>query len=288
MIKATRTDDNAFQINLDARGCKKSWEQLVFLRSDAHHDNAHCREGLEREHLEEAKRRNAIVLDGGDLFCAMQGRHDPRRSNEAIKNKFQGKSNFFDLIVDDAAEFYAPYADRMLVFANGNHETSVLKNGGIDLTDNLCQRLNLEHGGNCHAGKYSNYIRFNIRFSKTQTKNVTLYHNHGHGGGGVVTDGVIQFKRLVASHDADIYWMGHIHKMNSSTHVLDYLDAGGRIAQKRRSFVRTSTYKDEHGNGIGGWSVEKGMGPVPLGGTWLRFTVRNNQVRWTVTETGDL
>jgi hypothetical protein len=288
MIKVIRTDDNAFQINLDARGCKKDWEQWVLFRSDGHHDNAHCRDGLEREHLEEAKHRNAIVLDGGDLFCAMQGRHDKRRSPEALKNKFQGKSNFFDLIVDDAAEFYGPYADRMLIFAHGNHETSVLKNIGINLTENLCRRLNMEHGGNCLAGLFSNYIRFNVRMTKTSTQDVTLYHHHGYGGGGHRTDGVMQFKDKSVHHRADILWMGHIHKLNSSHHVFDYLNGSGKIVKKRMTFLRTSTYKDEHGKGVGGWSVERGYDPVPMGATWVRFFIKNRNVTWETYETADI
>ena len=103
-----------------------------------------------------------------------------------------------------------------------------------------------------------------------------------------MTDGVIQFKRLVCNHEADIYWMGHIHKLNSSSHISTRMDRNGNIAQEKYSFVRTSTYKDEYGKGLGGWSIEKGMGPVPLGGTWLKFTVKNNIVRWTATETDDL
>lgn len=285
-MKIHRTDTNAFVIDIDARG--KDFEQWVMLRSDAHHDNAHCREELEKEHLEEAREKKAIILDGGDLFCAMQGRHDKRRSEEALKNKFRGKPNFFDLIVDDAFKFYKPYADMFAMLGMGNHETSVLKNNGINLTEQLARRLHTECGSNVVCGAYTNYIRLNFRLRDKAKRSVTIYQNHGHGGGGVVTDGVIQFKRLVCAHEADMYWMGHIHKMNTSTHIIDSMDKGGNIVQRKRTFVRTSTYKDEHGKGLGGWSVEKGMGPVPLGCTWLRFRKKGDNILWQVTESGDI
>jgi hypothetical protein len=33
---------------------------------------------MEKRHLELARKRNAVIIDGGDLFCAMQGKYDPR------------------------------------------------------------------------------------------------------------------------------------------------------------------------------------------------------------------
>ena len=33
--------------------------------------------------------------------------------------------------------------------------------------------------------------------------------------------------------------------------------------------VRTATYKEEYNNGLGGWHVERGATPKPLGGRWL-------------------
>ncbi len=38
--------------------------------------------------------------------------------------------------------------------------------------------------------------------------------------------------------------------------------------------IRGSTYKDEYVDGYEGWHTEKGRGPRPLGGWWLRFGVR--------------
>ena len=60
----------------------KDWEQWVLLRSDAHHDNVDCNRAMERAHLEKAVERNAPIIDAGDVFCAMQGKFDPRSSKE--------------------------------------------------------------------------------------------------------------------------------------------------------------------------------------------------------------
>ena len=57
----------------------------VLLRSDAHHDSPYCDRKLEKYHLEIAKERNALILDNGDTFDAMQGKFDPRRSYGDIR-----------------------------------------------------------------------------------------------------------------------------------------------------------------------------------------------------------
>ena len=41
--------------------------------------------------------------------------------------------------------------------------------------------------------------------------------------------------------------------------------------------VRIGTYKNEHGDGYGGWSVEKGLAPKGLGAVWMRLHIAGTQ-----------
>ena len=41
--------------------------------------------------------------------------------------------------------------------------------------------------------------------------------------------------------------------------------------------VRIGTYKDEHGDGFGGWSVERGMAPKSKGAVWMRLHIAGKQ-----------
>ena len=61
------------------------WEKWILLRSDAHHDSRWCNRKLERQHLDEMVARDGAWADFGDLFDAMQGRYDPRKSYEDIR-----------------------------------------------------------------------------------------------------------------------------------------------------------------------------------------------------------
>jgi hypothetical protein len=41
---------------------------------------------------------------------------------------------------------------------------------------------------------------------------------------------------------------------------------------------RRQTYKEEYGAGEGGWHIETGKPPKPLGAWWLRFTWSRSRV----------
>ena len=47
--------------------------------------------------------------------------------------------------------------------------------------------------------------------------------------------------------------------------------------QRSAYYVRCSTYKDEYGQGVSGWHVERGQYPRPLGGWWMRLTFNDRQ-----------
>ena len=86
----------------------KDWEHWCLLRSDAHHDNPKCDQALEKEHLEMALERGASIIDNGDLFCAMQGKYDPRSNKDALRPEHQ-KGDYLDSLVRTASDFYSPF-----------------------------------------------------------------------------------------------------------------------------------------------------------------------------------
>ena len=113
-MKPKITSNGANVLTVKFSGISSGWEQWFLLSADRHHDNIHCNRQLEREHLEEAKRREAFIIDGGDLFCAMQGKYDPRKSMDDIRPEDVG-ADYLDRIVRHAAEDYAPYAKQFIL-----------------------------------------------------------------------------------------------------------------------------------------------------------------------------
>lgn len=254
---------------------RAGWEQWVLLRSDAHHDNAWCDQAFERAHLERARERRALVLDFGDLFDAMQGPGDKRASKEQLRNE-HSRTPYFDKLVETAAEFYAPYAGHIGLMARGNHESAVARYYATDLTDRLTDRLRTRHGGLTQSGGYGGWVRFMLTKHKTVKQQIRLKYFHGAGGGGPVTRGVIQTNRqAVYLPDADIVVNGHTHDSWLLPIARERLTEAGKVVTDLQHHVRCSTYKDEYRDGAGGYHVEGGRPPKPLGATWMRLFLPN-------------
>lgn len=247
------------------------WEQWVLLTADRHHDNPYCRHDYERTHLEKAKERGALILDFGDLFCAMQGKYDPRSNMDDIRPEDVG-ADYLDRIVMHAAEFYAPYARNWLLLGKGNHETNILKRHGHDLTSQLAHRLSTDAGGRVYVGGYGGWVRFLFGDGKKFRGSKNLKYHHGAGGGGPVTRGVIQSNRqAVYLPDADVVVNGHTHDSWHVPIARERLSIRGHVQRDLVHFIRTPGYKDEYGQGDKGFHIEKWGPPKPIGAVWMRF-----------------
>lgn len=252
------------------------WEQWVLLRSDVHHDNPKCDQVLEKKHLEEALEYNAPVIDNGDLFCAMQGKWDKRADKNALREEHRG-GNYFDLLVDTAAEFYRPYASIFAVLGKGNHETAITNRHETDLTDRLAAKMR-GYGSLVEASGYGGWVIFQFREMKAPTDkqikySVRLYHYHGSGGGGPVTRGTIQTNRIaVFTPDADVVLTGHTHDEWTVTIPRQRISVMNQLYQDEQLHIRAPGYKDAWADGAAGWEVEKMLGPKALGSAWLKFS----------------
>jgi hypothetical protein len=275
-----KVDGAVISINFD--DVKYGWEQWILLRADAHHDSVQCDRKLEFEHLNNAVERDALIIDFGDTFDAMQGKFDKRKSNEEIRPEYLHE-NYYDQIIELTAKEYGPYANRWLAFTNGNHETAVLHNANIDLLSNLIHRLNIEYGGNIKQGGYGGWIHFQFYIQKTGRHSINLKYFHGSASTNApVTRGVIQTNRQsVYLPDADIVINGHNHQAYILPIARERLTQKLKVQQDVVWFGRIPGYKNEWGDGTKGWSVERGEnnGPHPLGSLWLKFSYYDKSIR---------
>lgn len=260
----------------------------VLLTSDRHHDNPHCNVEMEKRHLEEAKERNAVIIDYGDLFCAMQGKFDRRASKEDIKPEHQS-GNYLDKLVSTATDFYAPYANNFAIMGPGNHETAMLKHHETNLTERLVERLNMSTGSEIKMGGYSGWVKFKFWYGKEQTtgSNVTnsgvqksmdsknLWYHHGYGGDAPVTKGTIQTGRqAVYVPDAHFVCTGHTHNEWIFPIQRVRLKESGLLYHDEQLHIKTPGYKEEYDDGYAGWHIERGGPPKPNGAMWIRFFYR--------------
>lgn len=245
------------------------WCQWFLLRSDAHHDNLHCDQALEKKHLDQALERDAGIIDCGDLFCAMGGKFDKRADSNQLRPELR-TACYFDALVEYNAKFYEPYARNFVMLSPGNHETAIEKNHETRLTERLAERLKAA-GSPVQCGTYQGWVRFMFNFHTTKRKTIRMAYTHGYGGGGPVTKDIIQFNRQLAYlESADLIVSGHTHDALESTQRREYLDFNGKPCYRDVNCIKLGCYKDEFGPGQG-WAVGKGMPPKPLGAYWLRF-----------------
>ena len=281
----SKTGKNLFDIDMFIEDgvTPASWEQWVLLTSDRHWDNPKSDHALQIKHLKQAIDRNAVIIDAGDLFCAMQGKYDKRASKSDLRPEHQ-VSNYLDALIQTGADFFAPYAKNFALVAAGNHETAIKKRHETDLTERFCSTVNYISGETVHNGGYSGFVRFRIcqidengKRKASISRNVILHYSHGYGGGGPVTKGVIQTNRKATYlPDADIVISGHVHE-SWQIELMRVRVGRSQIYHDTQTHICLPTYKEEFGTGFGGWHVERGAPPKPIGAVWLRFYYVNSR-----------
>ncbi len=248
------------------------------LISDIHLDNPKCNRKLLKRHLDQALSKNAKVFINGDLFCAMQGNKDRRASKADIMVRHLGV-NYFDLIVQDAMDFFAPYKDILCMVGYGNHETSVVKHNETDILARFVHSFNERYSVNVQLGGYGGWIKIRAVRAKGATKMFAIKYMHGWGGGGPVTKSLIQDNRIkVRTEGADLIWKGHIHDYVLTATISERFNGNINSVDLVNTWqLSTPTYKEEYGDGTKGFHIERGRPPKPLGGAWLKLELNRIQ-----------
>ena len=108
-IKRFTSNFHRYEINSE----NHKYDTEILFTSDWHFDNPKTNRKMIFNHLDEAKRRNALIVINGDLLCLMQGKYDPRGSKSSIRPEHNG-DNYLDLVINDTAEKLVPYANNIL------------------------------------------------------------------------------------------------------------------------------------------------------------------------------
>jgi hypothetical protein len=171
------------------------------------------------------------------------------------------------------------------VFLTGN--SSILAHHETCLITRFADGLRQKTGSVVPVVGYSGFVKFSFRGVKAYS--AVLWGIHGYGGGGPVTKDMIQRARQQQYIDADIYVSGHTHDQFTTPDMRVKLSSKGRIEVKRTTYIKLPSYKDEYKQGQGGYHVEKGRPPKPVGAMWLRFYLKHstrdhNRLRWEVLE----
>lgn len=265
-MEVKRLSDLVLEVRIPFGGMDR-----FLLLSDIHFDHPYCDRKRFFKLMDEAKAQNAQIIFNGDFFCMMQGRADKRSGKDKIRPEHQGP-NYFDLVIDEAADLLAPYADNILLMGDGNHETSILKWNEINPLDRLVTLLEYKTGAKIHRAGYHGFIRLKYRRESGSTRSKIIYHHHGKYGG-AVTLGVLGVKRHASIiPDADVIWTGHTHDLWHVAMPRLRVNQAGKVKTVDQHHVKTGTFKDEF-NRPGGFGVERLNKPASIGGYWMKTKI---------------
>jgi hypothetical protein len=257
------------------------FEWHALLSSDRHHDHAATDHELERKHLDEIVRRKGGIIDCGDLFCAMQGKWDPRADRSALRDEYQC-GDYLDALVREAIKFYGgKYADRWVTILRGNHETAITRRHESDLTERLCAGLSAIGPCPVYSSGYGGWILFRLVSKHGGSFSFKCKAFHGSGGASPMSHGSLAVRRDAAIYpDANLVLNGHTHTHYivpiAQERVRQFLGKA-EVVLDEQIHVRIGSYKRSHGDGFGGWELEKGLPPKPVGAVWMRLHIAGTQ-----------
>jgi hypothetical protein len=263
---------NVHVVRWDLGPSEEAW---ILLRADAHHDNPHSDHEMQRRHLERVVERGGAWIDGGDLFCLMGGKYDPRSSKVGKVRPENMRNDYVDACIASATDFYCPYARHCIALGKGNHETSIEKRLETSPTDRLAQMLTARSGVHVQAGGYGGFVHFIFGYGGARQP-LTMHYFHGSGGGGIMSSDTLRTRRIGSYVDADVYFSGHTHDqwwMKLPRSRLKTAKGLYEVVSDPVYHVRPGTYKDEYGDGAEGWHIETGKPPKAIGAVWMRVAV---------------
>jgi hypothetical protein len=263
---------NVFEVRIPYKQ-DRDWEWLCLLTADRHWDNPKSDRERQLLHLDEAKAKNAAIIDAGDWFCAMQGKYDKRSGKSAVRPEHQ-VDNYLDALVNTASEWFEPYAHHFVCIAMGNHEGSIYERMETNLTERFVALLNARSGASVYNGGFSGFVWFKFvpEGKAKEMQSLCLHYDHGYGGGGAVTKDMIQHnRRSTYLPDAHIVVSGHTHDQWTATHVRKRCSTQGRVYHDQQKHIKIPSYKESYGDGFGGWEATRGFPPKPTGAWWIRF-----------------
>lgn len=238
-MKISQPDRNTIDLTYN---CSATAQGSIILMSDVHFDSIKCDVEMFEKHLAMAEELKAPVIIGGDLFDAMQGHDDPRRSLDELQKKYK-HSNYMDLIVVDMADTLLKYKVQYFI-GMGNHETAVQNKVNTNLTERICYAIN-QGGGHAMSMGYWGFFRLIYQYEKGNSAyRKVLYWHHGSGASAPITKGVLETVRQSSYlPEADIVLNGHNHQEYILSLNRIKLSDTGIPYEEYQHFVRTPGYK---------------------------------------------
>lgn len=256
--------------------------------SDVHFDSVGCDRALLKQHLDEAKKDGCQILIIGDWFDLMQGRYDPRRSNQGrgMRQEYaESEKEYLDAVMEDSVNFLAPYVDNILIIALGNHETSCMKNSGTNMAQRLVTMLNYKYPNQecpIQCSGYTGWLKIHSSIENSHIRTFLIKYRHGDRGNAQRSKGVLQVDiDAMRWPSADIIIKGDDHmKWLYPSVVRKELNSQMQLIETTQYQVRLGSYVDGLEDEMGGFAVERGFGATKRGGWRMELSHSGKNQRY--------
>jgi len=235
---------------------------------DVHLGSAYCDEKSFKEYLADSN-KNTYFMSGGDLLDSIIVT-DPRYSKHVDGTE---RTAILDEQVDKAVEILRPYRKNIIGLGRGNHEDTVVKHSGTDVTWRICEQLDCEYLG------YSGFVILKLREKDGRGRTVTIKWHHGWGGGSRTQGAdITKYSKDTAYWDADLFLYGHVHKKQYDE--IPRLGISGKsLISKPIHFAICGTFLKTYSSTYDStYSEVKGYPPVAIGGLTIHIKPNNKWV----------
>ncbi|RLG16546.1 hypothetical protein DRN69_00640 [Candidatus Pacearchaeota archaeon] len=219
-------------------------ELQVLFFSDQHIGSKDCSmKDIEKQIKWIKKTKNVIVIMPGDVI------------NSALRDSV-GAGCFDDIMtpseqIDKVIELLTPIKDKIVGIHNGNHGNRIYNVTSISPEKTIARALGVPYcGDSCF-----HHIRFG-------NQTYIIYVTHGSTGAITLSGALNACMKYSRFAEADIYAMGHTHKLASCSEVYYRVNLKNKTMEKRkRFFVLCGSYVKWKGS----YAEAKGYGPQKIG-----------------------
>jgi hypothetical protein len=205
---------------------------------------------------------------------------DWRYRPHELAKELQGREDIVDAQVEGLAALWEKYKiprHRMLGKLHGNHEDTILREGGSNPTERYCYLTKQQNLGYC------SFLRLMFQRGKSKSRHqLIIYINHGFAGGRKEGAAVNAYIDHAFRHPgAQVYLYGHNHR--KWVHRVPTLSPDwDNHGQTDKSIIigNTGTYLMTLGkHNAPSYSEKKGMYPVEIGHLEIIATLKRDRTK---------
>lgn len=220
---------------------------------DIHYGNKNC-------NVTQLKRTLHYIEETED--CYMIGMGDYVEAILAQDHRFEMGNHTIEVQnqVAEVIKWFKPLAEKgkILGLLTGNHEEKVRNTTSWNMTNLMCTTLGVPYLG------YSAFIRLSVPHNQIHGYPFTLYVSHGVTSAGKAGSTLNRLTTMGEKFNADIYMMGHTHKLLAYPQVRLGINKKN-LTKQIQYFINTGSFLETYAEGTMSYAEKAQYAPLETG-----------------------